>query len=262
MQSAAEEANALHSDQSGCCKRRTPKHNLFLNRLSRDLIHQLRMNGAFLDNDAIGCFDRILVSMGMIACRRLGMPRSAIRSQAATLQHMRYVVKTVHGVSKDNYHGTLFAPLFGTGQGSGSSPAIWTAVSVILLNAFDQLVKEGFSFQDPWNQVSVHHKGQAFVDDTWRGLTVAPTTSYDDLVVKLETIAQTWERLLNISGGALNMSKCWWSIQFWEWDSRGRPFLRPHTTHDPDLVLTTSETGHQTTIRHSPNSEANRTLGV
>ena len=50
---------------------------------------------------------------------------------------MIYAIKHVYGISEDEYQGTTFEPLFGTGQGSGLSPAIWLSLVVILLNAFD-----------------------------------------------------------------------------------------------------------------------------
>ena len=68
----------------------------------------------------------------MIACRCLDMPPSAIRTQAESVWLMRYAIKHAHGVSEDEYQGTIFEPLFGTGQGSGSSPAIWLGLVVIL----------------------------------------------------------------------------------------------------------------------------------
>ena len=50
---------------------------------------------------------------------------------------MIYAIKHAYGISEDEYQGTKFEPLFGTGQGSGSSPANWISLLVILLNAFD-----------------------------------------------------------------------------------------------------------------------------
>ena len=98
---------------------------LFLARVEKDLIRQLKVNSVHMDNDATGWYDRIIVPLGMIACRRLGMPPSAIQTQAESLRLMRYAIKHAYGVSEDEYQGTIFEPLFGTGQGSGSSPAIW-----------------------------------------------------------------------------------------------------------------------------------------
>ena len=137
---------------------------LFLSRLEKDLIRQTKAHSAHMDNDATGCYDRIITFLGMIACRRLGMPVNAIRCQAATLQHMKYGVKHVYGASQQQYTGSESEPLFGTCQGSGA---------VVLLNALDQMSKEdeipGLDFCDPWNELSESWRVGAFVDDTNQG---------------------------------------------------------------------------------------------
>jgi hypothetical protein len=166
----------------------------WLARFEKDLIRQLKINSArMMDNDATGCYDCIIVSLGMIACRRLGMPLSAIRTQAESLWLMRYAIKHAYGVSEDDYHGTIFEPLFGMGQGSGLSPAIWLGgLVVILLNAFDRMAAEekitGFEFEDPWNEIAATWHVGAFVDDTNQGVTDSKgTQSQAEL---LETLHQ------------------------------------------------------------------------
>ena len=195
-----------------------------------------------MDNDATWCYDRIIVSLGMIACHRLGMPSSAIRTQAESLRLMRYAIKHAYSVSEDEYQGTIFEPLFGTGQGSGSSPAIWLGLVVILLNAFDCMAAEekitGFEFEDPWNEVAAAWHVGAFVDDTNQGVTDSKgTQSQAELLETLHQVGQMWENLLHISGGALNLLKCLWSLQFWEWH-KGRPQLQQISKDDPHLVMT------------------------
>jgi hypothetical protein len=88
-----ERNHAMNDQQHGSRPRRVTSDALFLARFEKDLIRQLKINSAHMDNDATGCYDRIMVSLGMIACRRLGMPLSAIRTQAESLRLMRYAIK-------------------------------------------------------------------------------------------------------------------------------------------------------------------------
>jgi hypothetical protein len=110
--------------------------------------------------------------------------------------------------SEENYQGTILAPLFGTGQDSAASPAVWLALSVVLLNAFDKLADDGFSFRDPWNAFLAKWKVFAFVDDSYLGF-VDPTNlqTIEQLTACIERSTQLWEKLLFISGGTLNLSK-------------------------------------------------------
>ena len=119
-------------------------------------------------------------------------------------------VKTVHGISDENYCGTPFAPLFGTGQGSGASPAVWLSLVVILMNTLDRLIPERMEFTS-FDEMQTHSRLiDAFVDDTSLGFTDPGLLSVPEMIRRINHIAQTWERLLHFSGGSLNLGKCSW----------------------------------------------------
>jgi hypothetical protein len=266
MVANAEKAEVLNDQQHGSRPRRMTTDALFLSRLSKDLIRQLKANSAHMDNDATGCYDRIVTSLGMLACRRLGVPRTAIACQANVLRNMRYAVKQLTGISTKEYFGTLADPLFGTGQGSGASPAIWLALVVILLNCLDRLSKDeqipGLSFADPWEDFEANWRVGAFVDDTNQGL-MDPfgLLSLEELTEKMRQAGQLWETLLNISGGCLNLAKCSWTVQYWQWIN-GRPSLTPMSKYDPPLLMTSGSNPEQHIIRQLSNDTEVKGLGV
>ena len=240
---------------------------LFFARLEKDLIRQIKANSAHMDNDATGCYDRIVTSLGMIvSCRRLGMPRSAIQCQAETLRLMKYSVKHVYGTSPQQYTSSDTEPLFGTGQGSGASPAIWLGLVVILLNALDRMSTEdeipGLDFADPWNDFRATWRVGAFVDDTNQGiLDSTGDLSIEELVEQLRQAGQLWESLLHISGGSLNLSKCSWTLQYWQW-IQGRPRLLPMTAVDIPLLMTSGDNPEHHIIRQHSNATELKGLGV
>jgi hypothetical protein len=81
-----------------------------------------------------------------------------------------------------------------------------------------------------------------------------------DLIGRLQLIAQTWERLLSYSGGALSLSKCFYYVLYWEWPE-GLPVLRMSSPEDPTIILTSGlSTSVSTMERLDPNT-ASRTLG-
>jgi len=108
--------HGLNDQQFGSHKERMAMDPVLLKQLSYELSHQCRTNLATFDNDASVCCDRIIVALAMLAARRLRMPRNAVQTHAEALCLMRYYVKTVHGISEECYQGTVFKPLFGTGQ--------------------------------------------------------------------------------------------------------------------------------------------------
>jgi hypothetical protein len=86
--------------------------------------------------------------------------------------------------------------------------------------------QERIRFGSPDNDDDQHARLlDAFVDDTALSFTEDdPTVTYEQIVRRLETVAQVWERLLFYSGGALNLSKCSWQVLHWTW-IKGRPIL-------------------------------------
>ena len=252
----------LHTGQHGSIPRRMAIHPVMLTQLTTDLCRVLKHDFARFDNDASACYDRIIVALAMLAARKCGMPRHAVRVHADALFFMRYTVKTLYGISEENYHGTVFEPLFGTGQGSGASPSAWLTLVVILLQTLDRLVPDRINFSSPSGSLRHSRLSDAFVDDTYLGFTSASDTeSFESLVDRLQTIAQKWEHLLFLSGGKLNLKKCSWYILRWEW-KQGRPVIRPIVPTDPVVQLKQGCSDETTQIRRSQLDESQRMLGV
>jgi hypothetical protein len=55
------------------------------------------------------------------------------------------------------------------------------------------------------------------------------------MINRLQEISQTWEHLLHLSGGALNLKKSNWYVLFWDWKKR-RPILWQSQPNDPTLT--------------------------
>ena len=251
--------NLLHPCQHGSVPGHSTMDVVMLIQLTTDLCRLSKQNLARFDNDASACFDRIIVALAMLAARRCGMPLNAISTHAEALQFMKYTVKTVHGVSEESYQGTPFEPLFGTGQGSGASPAAWLSLVVLLMFTLDKLVPERMDFSSP---IHTHSRLiDAFVDDTSMGFTDSGNLSCAEMIERLTIIAQHWEKLLYYSGGSLNLKKCSWYVMYWEW-IEGRPRLRPIETTDPQVTLTQGAGTTHLPIQRLPLDQASRILGV
>lgn len=185
----ADKHSLLNDGQHGSVPRRTAMDPIMLTELTTDLCRILKHNLARFDNDASACYDRIIVALGMLAARRCGMPTNGISTHASVLQHMKYTVKTIHGISDEYYQGTHDLPLFGTGQGSGASPAVWLTLVVTLMNTLDRVTNERMTFQSP-DTTSTHTRlVDAFVDDTSLGFTDTGGHTPTSLTDTLSTIA-------------------------------------------------------------------------
>ena len=257
--------NLLNTGQYGSVPGRTAIELVMLNQLSNDICRTNKINIIRFENDASACYDRILVHLGMMAARRCGMPSNAIRVHSDTLENMKYRVKTIFGVSDCHYNGAPDAPLYGTGQGSGASPAVWLTLVVILMNTLDRITRERIRFRAPDDPLMHSRLIDAFVNDTSLAFTdTAQVIPHDEMISRMEKIAQNWERLLFYSGGALNLKKCSWSSLFWQW-RHGIPQLRQRSLSNEEKQIqlhTQGMTTNPSIIRYTPPSHSNRILGV
>jgi hypothetical protein len=237
---------------------------VMLNQLSNDICRTNKYNIIRFDNDASACYDRILVPLGMTAARRCGMPDNAIRVHANTLEGMKYKVKTAFGISEEYYTSKPKEPLFGTGQGSGASPAVWLTLVVVLMNTLDRITLERIKFRSPDSLDHHQRLTDAFVDDTSLAITdTYKSMTPNEMIQRIEKIAQNWERILFLSGGSLNLKKCSWSMLHWEW-KQGRPTIYRRQDDDADITLVTRSTGTPSTsvIKYNPPTTSSRLLGV
>jgi hypothetical protein len=84
---------------------------------------------------------------------------------AKTLEETKYKLKTRLGVSDEFYANCQAFPIYGTGQGSGNSPAIWCIVSSVLFSCHQEKAYGAF-FCTPDKQTSVSLSMIGFVDDS------------------------------------------------------------------------------------------------
>ncbi len=182
-----------------------------------------------VDNDAKSCYDRILKPLAMIACIALGLPVLAAAMHNRTHHGMEHSIRTRHGTLRP-YMGTDEVPLEGTGQGSGASPAIWLLYSVSLLRAFQQFTP-GMSVSSPFESLLVTILAIFYVDDGMPGVSDSQedqASPLELLLLQAEQATQSWERLLFASGGALEMSKCFAYVVYWDLSEGKHRLLLPH----------------------------------
>jgi hypothetical protein len=173
---------------------------------------------------------------------------------------MEYYVRTAYGESSEGY-SNFTKWLLGVMQGAGHSGGLWALTSSIMLDTMKTAVSAVFHSPHP-HEVSCHWHGEAFVDDTslWalrRGLLFAL------LIQMMCTTAQKWERLLYVTGGALNLLKCFWYGIQWTFTDAGIPRMQKSKADDPVIHLTSGadfQTSH--TITRIEVTKGMQTLGV
>ncbi len=185
----------LAEAQQGSRSGRKANDSVLLKQLTYDLTRQQRSNLGTFDNDVKSCYDRIINGIAMIAAQCLGMPTSVVATYAGTLARMQYMNKSAFGVSDGYIQSSKETFLFGTGQGSGASPAVWLTISTVLLDTLGDLTPRGMLYKSPDNSCQAERFSNAFVDNTQNGLTDAclpQPWSAETLIGHLKMMTQTW----------------------------------------------------------------------
>jgi len=215
---------------------------------------------ALCSNDAKSCYDRIVLIIAALCLCRLGADKALVQSMIGTIHGMRHHVRSTYGESKTSQGRKEWGkPIAGIGQGNGTGPQIWAAVSTLL---FQILAEEGF-LATIICAMSLHTRsivGFGFVDDT--DLCITATDGQPKTVLKnMQQSLQLWANLLRVTGGALVPEKCFWYFVCQEWNTRTAQWT--YTDPDPSHRLQVpDDEGNQVHIPQLKASDARRTLGV
>ena len=221
-----------------------------------------RRSGGLFDCDATGCYDRILPPLASVHLRTLGLAKRISTFLARMMHLARRYVKTKHGISKESIKTTKRQSLYGIGQGNGGGPAIWLAHLTVMFKAISSVCK-GAEIAEIEGKKKITTVGTGYVDDVTLNITVEDNENQEEGIVrrKLKQIAQKWEALLYITGGKLELSKCFWAPITWKW-AKGKPKLNTKARKAKALILKESETKEKIEIPRLATGKAEKRLGI
>jgi hypothetical protein len=140
------------------------------------LLIQKKTNGIVFDNDAKGCYDRIVSGISLATLRRIGYSKESVRMLGHLWAQMQHHICTGFGVLETTYRSTIERLLYGIGQGSCASPILWALLNKLILAALEE--KYDCIRLVTIDGVEEHVRpGDSFVDDTTCGVTDDDTTA-------------------------------------------------------------------------------------
>jgi hypothetical protein len=187
-----------------------------------------KINGASMDNDAKVCFDRIVPVLARIASQALGATLTSCQSLGSAWHDIQHHVKLGSWVSDDTYPKDQSRNKYGAGQGSCFAPLRRVLTSTVIYNMLYNIPVKATLHHAYY--ISAHERNvDGFVKDTSLIMTI-PVMEKDThppqySVEGLTPLAQTAERVLCVSGGESEISKCFWFLIQWLWGSKNRPYM-------------------------------------
>ncbi|KAI2496301.1 hypothetical protein MHU86_18213 [Fragilaria crotonensis] len=261
----AEDLRLLNDGQFGSRPYRNATEPVFIEELQLEISRATRKPVVLTNYDATACYDRIIPNLGMTVSQKFGVPATVTESNAATLEKAEFHVRTELGISPTGYHHEQDFPIYGTGQGSANSPAIWCFLSSTLFDCYDTQAHPA-TYWDTQDDVRVDLGLIGFVDDC-----NGQTNSFADdgspntvktLVAQAQANAQCWTDLLMASGGALELSKCSNHILQWQFSMQGAPVLVPkHPAAEVNITVRERQDDAGTELRVLSAFTAHKTLG-
>jgi hypothetical protein len=216
------------------------------------------------NDDATSCYDRIIPNLAMMVSQKYGVHPQVTATNARTLEKAEYRIRSESGLAPKGYQHNQHFPIYGTGQGSSNSPAIWCFLSSSLYECYDtQATKAIYCTPSRTNHVEVGMIG--FVDDS-NGQTNCfvldeNRQTVDKVMKQTQRNAQSWSDLLNVSGGALELSKCSYHVISWKFSAQGDPVLYPDRTRYSPITVIDCQTGIPHNLEYLSPYTAHKTLG-
>ena len=246
----------LHGSRPG----RSAHDPVLIEILQNEIYRMSMKSGINFDLDATSCYDRIVINVASLSCRRMGMHKSVVMVNAKTLESAKYHLKTQLGLSADHYSHERDYPIYGTGQGSGNSPTIWCFLCSLLFDALEARA-HGATFTSYDQSIKISMFIVGFVDDCTQRVNEFSAQSQPNderLMALMERDVQLWNDLLWTSGGALEQSKCSFHIIQSQWTEDGHPFLKGGTATNTVLL---NDRGRITPTTQLSNYTSHKTLG-
>jgi hypothetical protein len=209
-------------------------------------------------NDAKACYDRMIENLSNIGLLREGLPPAIARLHAQTFKNLKYTIKHKLGIG-NTHHGHLNPkPVSGMGQGSTDASARWSFTSDALIRAFNTKANDA-TITNPISKNVINDKIAGFVDNIATMLIQHPEME-KFLLLLLQQDAQLWERLLYVTGGKLEITKCKFALFSWTFDNLGIGSLQQ--TQRKHIQVSDSESKRPMIVEQLHPSEAYKYVGV
>jgi hypothetical protein len=249
--SQAEKSNIIHSSQFGGRTKHSSQMPILLEIIQQDIARTTRNEYSQINYDAKACYDRILPTIAAIVSQAHGVPKTVTKTHLHLLNKINYFVTIIGAEDKWKFNNTKDDPVYGTGQGSGNSPHIWTFLSSILFKILENEAT-GATYKDISKKSEAKIINTAFVDDVNTHHRKSENLKIKETMWKDYT---HWKNILEMSGGKLAPQKCNFYHLGWDFLDSGKPVM-VNRVHQKDEINENPDSIQQVNIEDS-----HKTLG-
>ena len=221
-----------------------------------------RTAAGWCSNDAKSCFDRIVHWIATLCLLRFGIPWEPIRSLFLTLQTAVHRLRTGFGDSTLSFKSPRHDPFQGCGQGNGAGPAMWVAISAVLIS---MVASAGFGFHaiSAISLATVTATCFSFVDDTdVCHAAPHPDTPGAQILPEIQAAIDMWVGGVSATGGAVRPDKSFWCLIDHIWVPAQAKWRLATSSDIPATMTIEGVLGEREQLRRVEPSQPEETLGI
>ena len=256
---SALESNSIPAESFGGIPGKSAIDLSFTRKQIMDTTRTRKSSLAIASVDASQCYDCIQHTVASMACQKWGVPLLAILSMLSSIQQMKFHLRTAHGDSDLFFGGqSTGTPFQGICQGNGGGPAVWLAVSALLVLHLHHR-GETTTLPPTLGLVGLTLAGLIFVDDTDLLYMGDSAASPMEVVQGLQRSVEAWQSGLTVSGGALKCKKCSWALLTHRWNGGKASIMHKFPPH---FQITVEDAGQRVAISRLKPNEPVTVVGV
>jgi hypothetical protein len=156
----------------------------------------MKETAAFIENDAVSCFDQIVNPLVLLFPLCLRLSKTVVASLAQTWEKTVQHIRTQYGVSEEFYENDVFSLLFGTGQGATLGPFLWLLCFILIALCIPPHTPRLHHIAVD-NSLTLSQLGEPFNDDTSLGCSFlspdTPPVPVQSEYEKFQTFSPTYK---------------------------------------------------------------------
>ena len=259
-------ADPLLIDSQNAKKQKVAQSAVLNHRLGMDLTLAKHSEAIIVVNDAVNCYDRIILEVAALASMRMGMTIACSIFFINLLRSVKHFLVLGSLVTEGFVQSSKSEPLDGTGQGAGWSPVTWMTVFDIVLTAVRKF-QPGVLYRSPDKTVEDRRDAEGYVDDSNQGVNSEGVEKYNEERGSEMTIGeaalkanQAFERYLSLTGGKLAIEKT--VIYGLGTELKGTRVEFVSREQDPPFILNENYGEEKVKVRQLPPTKAHKMLGI
>lgn len=211
-----EKVDAIPVEIIGGRRAQVVTHLALSKKLIADIVNVRKVPMITACADATNCYDRVAHPFASLCaqCFELEILHLVVLFRAT--QSMKMFLRTSYGLSQIAHTGENGRPFQGVVQGSGAAPALWMIISIFLARYLCNK-KVTTQLSTPVSRIVLPLPVLMFADDADLYVFNSGIETTKEIVVKAQKFLNAWHNILTITGGSLKLSKCYWTLQDYQW---------------------------------------------